>query len=126
MSCADATSRAAAAFDIFDADRDGILGEQDIALQLEQCGFEAEATTIADLAAGKTKASQVKSASMDCEAFQSLVKQHSREVVTWKRDVVAQAVTAFGDGDFADANQIAEGLGKLGLAATTQEVGAGL
>ncbi|CAK9000020.1 unnamed protein product [Durusdinium trenchii] len=121
MSCADATSRAAAAFDILDVDGDGILGQEDISMALEMCGFEAEAATIADLAAGKTKASQTKGVPMDSGAFEALVKQHSREVVTWKRDVLAQAVTAFGDPDFVDADHLTEGLCKLGLGATKKE-----
>eukprot|EP00435_Cladocopium_sp_Y103_P024008 s2166_g5.t2 len=120
MSCADASARAAAAFDIMDADADGILGEEDIASALRQCGVEAEASTIADLAAGKTKASNQR-ATMDSEAFRALVKQHSREVVTWKKDVVAQALTAFGDDDFADGAHVAEGLRRLGLDATDKE-----
>eukprot|EP00913_Durusdinium_trenchii_P022485 g21122.t1 len=76
---------------------------------------------------------------MDSGAFEALVKQHSREVVTWKRDaqsllpppsatlelddfeVLAQAVTAFGDPDFVDADHLTEGLCKLGLGATKKE-----
>eukprot|EP00438_Fugacium_kawagutii_P005429 Skav226185 [mRNA] locus=scaffold2212:67529:69162:+ [translate_table: standard] len=120
MSCADAASRAAAAFEILDADGDGILGPKDIERALLQCGVEVEAATIAHLAAGKTKAS-AGGAPMNSEAFQALVKQHSRDVNTWKKDVEAQAVTAFGDADFVDRSQIAEGLRKLGLDATVNE-----
>ncbi|CAE7037220.1 CTN [Symbiodinium sp. CCMP2592] len=120
MACADAEERAEVAFELLDVDGDGLLGKEDIRQALSLCGYEAEAGTLELLAAGAPKPGQPPG-QMDSKTFQVLVKQHSREVHTWKRDVHAQAVTAFGDDEFLDAAAVVEGLKALGLDATEDE-----